>query len=203
MSEDSQVVRVQHLLSRFNSDEPQAFDDLFSFTQARLTRLARAMLKSYPVVRRWEGTDDIISGASMRLLRALQAARPKTARHYFRLAALQIRRELIDLARKHSGPEGLAAHHETHDPASGLAPVENASDSTHDPARLTDWTVFHEQAGALPDEASEVFDLIYYDGLTQAEAARLLDVSEKTVKRRWRDAKLALYNALGGRLPGI
>ncbi len=55
----------------------------------------------------------------------------------------------------------------------------------------------------LPDELSSVFDLIYYQGLTQAEAAEVLGVSEATIKRSWREARLALHDALGGRLPGV
>ena len=44
-------------------------------------------------------------------------------------------------------------------------------------------------------------DLLYYQGLTQAEAAEVLGVSERTVKRRWQAARLALHDALGGEIP--
>jgi DNA-directed RNA polymerase specialized sigma24 family protein len=46
-------------------------------------------------------------------------------------------------------------------------------------------------------------DLLFYQGLQQAEAAAVLGVSERTVKRRWQSARLALHEALGGRLPGV
>jgi DNA-directed RNA polymerase specialized sigma24 family protein len=49
----------------------------------------------------------------------------------------------------------------------------------------------------------EVFDLLFYQGLAQAEAAAVLGVAEITIKRRWRGARMRLVQALGGRLPGL
>jgi len=80
---------------------------------------------------------------------------------------------------------------------SGHAPPGPA----HDPARLAAWGEFHEKIGALPDEEREVFDLLWYQGLSQAEAAELLNVSERTIKRRWQSARLRLYEALQGEVP--
>ena len=48
----------------------------------------------------------------------------------------------------------------------------------------------------------EVFDLLWYHGLTQDEAAALIGVSVRTVKSRWRSARLRIAEALGGELPG-
>ena len=49
----------------------------------------------------------------------------------------------------------------------------------------------------LPEAEREVFDLLWYEGLTQAEAARVLGVTDRTVKNRWRSAKLELQRVLG------
>jgi DNA-directed RNA polymerase specialized sigma24 family protein len=46
-----------------------------------------------------------------------------------------------------------------------------------------------------------VFDLIWYQGVGHKEAAALLDISAKTVKRRWQAACLHLHEALHGELP--
>ena len=54
-----------------------------------------------------------------------------------------------------------------------------------DPANLAAWAEFHAQVEHLPEEQREVFDLLWYQELSQAEAATLLGVSERTVKRRW------------------
>jgi RNA polymerase sigma-70 factor (ECF subfamily) len=118
-----------------------------------------------------------------------------------------MRRELIDLARHYGGPEGPGAHHSTQARRNGAGnvgsnpPAYEPSDVTHDPERLAAWTEFHRQVEALDDEDREVFDLLWYQGLTQAEAATLLGVSERTISRRWLAARLSLHRALGGHLP--
>jgi RNA polymerase sigma-70 factor (ECF subfamily) len=118
------------------------------------------------------------------------------------LAAVQIRRELIDLARHHYGPQGAAAHHHSQAPAAAAQqPAHEAADLSGEPSRLAAWGEFHEQVAILPEEEREVFELIWYQGLGRAEAAALLDVSVKTVQRRWQAACLRLHQALGGSLP--
>ena len=46
-----------------------------------------------------------------------------------------------------------------------------------------------------------MFDLVWYHGMTQAEAALVLGLSEAKVKRLWVAAREQLKTALGGRLP--
>ena len=43
-----------------------------------------------------------------------------------------------------------------------------------------------------------VFDLLWYQGLPQAEAAALLSLAVPTVKLRWMKARLQVQQALGG-----
>jgi RNA polymerase sigma-70 factor (ECF subfamily) len=203
MSSDSQVFRVQALLDLHASGVPRARDELTALAYAHLTRLAQAMLRKYPGVQRWEETDDVMQGASLRLYRALADVTPATPADFFRLAAAQIRRELIDLARRFAGPHGLGARHESHDPAQGDQPIDHASDETHDPSHLAEWSAFHQHAGSLPDPQRAVFDLIYYQGLSQPEVAEALGTSERTVRREWQKARVALHDAIGGRLPGV
>jgi RNA polymerase sigma factor (sigma-70 family) len=59
------------------------------------------------------------------------------------------------------------------------------------------------QAESLPDDEREVFGLVWYQGLTHAEAAAILGVSTKTVQRRWHSACLRLHEVMGGDLPGF
>jgi RNA polymerase sigma factor (sigma-70 family) len=77
------------------------------------------------------------------------------------------------------------------------------SDLTNEPGQLALWGEFHEKVEALPEEERQVVDLLWYQGLTQAEAGVVLKVSERTVKRRWQEARLHLYDALHGELPGL
>jgi RNA polymerase sigma-70 factor (ECF subfamily) len=160
------------------------------------------MLREFPGVHRWEQTDDVLQNALVRLCRALRAVTPPTPRDLFRLAAMQIRRELLDMARRYSGPQGLKANHASQQADLREDGAFEAADSTYDPVRLIEWTQFHHEVDRLPDEDREVFDLLYYQGLSQADAAVLLGVSDRTIKRRWQSARLALHEALGGRIPG-
>ena len=85
--------------------------------------------------------------------------------------------------------------------ASSSAFDVTASSGSFDPQRLANWSDFHNQAEQLPPEEREVFDLIYYQGLSQAEAAAVLNTSERTIQRRWQTARLTLNDTLDGRLP--
>jgi RNA polymerase sigma-70 factor (ECF subfamily) len=76
-------------------------------------------------------------------------------------------------------------------------------DQADAPGELDAWTDFHAAADILPEEIREVFHLIWYDGLEQADVAAVVGVSERTVRSRWQRARLAIHHALGGRLPGI
>ena len=71
----------------------------------------------------------------------------------------------------------------------------------HAPATLDGWTEFHAQVEALPEDERQAVGLLYYQGLSQEEAAAVLGVSVRTVKRRWQSARLLLAKALRGEPP--
>jgi RNA polymerase sigma-70 factor (ECF subfamily) len=196
------LVQIQGWLARLQAGDAAARDALLGCAAERLRQLAQRMLQTYPRLRRWEQTDDVLQNAMLRLYRTLSDVPPPTARDFLRLAALNIRRELLDLTRHYYGPQGHGAKHATIDPDDSAAALhEPAAQASCDAGGLAAWSDFHEQVGRLPDEEREAFDLIWYQGLSQAEAAELLGVHERTVKRRWQSARLKLHEALGGELP--
>ena len=200
-----QTLQIQLRLDRLRAGDDRARAELLSITCDRLTRLARKMLRGYPGVARWEQTDDVLQDAALRLCRALAVTTPESPRSFFNLAAVQIRLALIDLSRHYYGPQGLGANHASRVPQpDNLAqgPLDGLASDTSEPGMLANWTEFHEQVEALPEETREVFNLIWYQGLTQAESARLLGLSERAVRWRWRVARLALHQALGSSPPG-
>jgi RNA polymerase sigma-70 factor (ECF subfamily) len=193
--------RLQSQLDRLRAGDLSARDALLADTADRFRDLAQRMLKDFGRVRRWEETDDVFQNAMLRLWTALKDVRPPTVREFCGLAALQIRRALLDLARQHFGPEGIGAHHDTR----GDSPTHAAPDpmtSTYDPSRLAAWTEFHERVEALPPEEREAVDLVWYQGLPQGQAALLLGVSEPTLKRRWWSARRRLHEVLKDQFPG-
>jgi RNA polymerase sigma-70 factor (ECF subfamily) len=61
-----------------------------------------------------------------------------------------------------------------------------------EPEDLAQWTQFHTLVESLPEDEREVFNLLFYEALTQEEAAQLLGVNVRTIKRRWQSARLKL-----------
>jgi len=202
-----QTLQIQGWLNRLRAGDESARKELLNCACERLTRLTRKMLKGYPRLKRWEQTDDVMQNASVRLYRALSQVTPAGAADFFRLAALNIRRELLDLAKHYYGPQGRGTRHasvaQRPDDESGAPAAYEPPDAGGEPHRLAAWTEFHRQIDRLPDEEREIFDLLWYQGLSQAEAASLLNVSERTIKRRWQSARLKIHEALHGELPEL
>lgn len=191
-------------LELMRAGDPTARQRLIEHSCERLRGLARKMLRRFPRVRRWEETDDIFVEAVTRLHRALETVRPESPRHFYNLAATQIRRVLIDLSRRYYGAEGLGSHHDTaaHRPDSNTTPKSEQDDTSNEPSNLLEWTEFHEQVDKLPDEEREVFNLLWYEEMSQDEAAEVLGVTARTIRRRWQNARYRLQKArLGEPLP--
>jgi RNA polymerase sigma-70 factor (ECF subfamily) len=199
------TIELQRWLDLLRAGDDRGRRELINHASDRLQKLTRRMLKGYPQVRRWEQTDDVLQNALLRLYRALAEVRPESLRHFYNLAALQIRRELLDLSKHYFGPEGEAAKHQTNG-GEGTdgdhRPLEGRADDTDEPETLEGWTEFHAQVEALPELEREVFNLLWYEGLSQPETAEVLHTSLRTVKRRWQAARLLLYQALHGDKPG-
>lgn len=158
--------------------------------------LARRMLSGSPQIRRWAETDDVVQSALLRLYRALGAVTPNDPKHFVRLAALQVRRELIDLSRRFANPESFAANHDTNSCDGDRQRVDHAAtDNSGEPGRLAEWTRFHETVESLPEPDRQLFEMVWYLGLTQDEIADLLDCSARTVRRRWDDVKRSFLTA--------
>jgi RNA polymerase sigma-70 factor (ECF subfamily) len=206
MTEDT-TIQLQRCLDRLEAGDPAARRDLLGVASARLRRLARKMLRADGRLRRWVESGDVLNDAVLRLSRALEVVAPETPREFFRLAALQVRRELADLGRHHFGPCGAAAHHQSIPPHEGFpggAPAAaDPPDCRDEPSVLAAWAEMHEKAGALPEQQRDTFDLVYYQGLSHSEVAALLGVSTKTVQRRWHAACLTLHELMGGELPDL
>jgi RNA polymerase sigma-70 factor (ECF subfamily) len=191
------------LVERHQAGDPAAREHLIAAACGRLERLARKMLRGFPGVGRWEDTADVLQNALIRLDRALRAVAPSSSREFIGLAAEQIRRELLDLARRHRGPHGHGRNHE-----SGMNVGDAARDGLDPPAadpdagELERWAALHEAVEKLPPAEREVFVLTFYHKWSQAQIAELFQVDERTVRRRWKAAAELLHDALGGDLPG-
>jgi RNA polymerase sigma-70 factor (ECF subfamily) len=195
---DPSTTQLQVWLQRWNAGDAAARELLLRHTCDRLRHLARHMLRDFQRLRSREETDDVLQTALVRLQQALEDVRPASIKEFFALATVQIRRVLIDLSRHHFGPLGAGRREQplAAPPGEESRPQYEGEDTTHEPGQLASWREFHEQVEALPPEEREVFDLLWYQDLSQADAAALLEVSVPTVKRRWLSARLRLREAL-------
>ncbi|MCA9049589.1 MAG: sigma-70 family RNA polymerase sigma factor [Planctomycetaceae bacterium] len=170
-----------------------------------LQQACRRQLACFPDVRRWEQTDDIFQQSVMKLVRAVGASPPQSRRHLENLAALQVRRTLIDLARRYAASLTMNRDHWT--PGCRRCDVhatESAVDSSAEtsPESLLEWSELHEQVDQLPPEDREVFQLIWYRGMDKPAVAELLSVDLRTIQRRWRSARQMLTGRLV-RMPSL
>lgn len=208
MAADDAEPRLAALLDRLadgGGDADGIRTALFDIAHGRMQSLASRMIRGFPHVQRWDDTADVVQAAAIRLHRALATVDLHDPRHVLRLAALQIRRELLDLARKYASPDSFAAHHETNALATAdgiVMQVDRAADPSAEPADgLEPWSRLHEAVAALPGEDRELFDLVWFMGATQHDIARLTGSSARTVRRRWDEIKRRLVAALGDDAP--
>src|SRR5262249_18132758 len=141
------AIQLQSWLERMQAGDNAAREALFAHLEQRMRRLTRKMKKGYPQIPRWEQTDDVLNSAILRLVRALETVHPTSPRHLLNLAALELRRELIDLKRHLFGPLGKAQKHESRE-LGGEAGLDPAAPSG-DASQLTTWTEFHRSVDGL------------------------------------------------------
>lgn len=195
---------IQGILDRHANGDEAAKDELIKFAMERLRRLARKMLRENAAVKRWNDTDDVLQNALVRLHRALLTERPETTQRFISLAAMQIRRELIDLWRHFYGPAGHGARYISDpgdgDPSGNRRPLHEPAGANTGPEDQVDREIdIHLAVEKLPEEMQVLVDRSIYLGMTQEEIAQELGISTKTVKRRWREARLKLEQLLSPR----
>ncbi len=198
-SETDSIIAVRHWLHRHQSGDEQAKTELLNVSMRRLRLLARRIILDIPKVRSVEETDDLLQSSVVRLWKYLLESSPASPVDYFRLAACMIRRELIDLSRRHFRSEVERTDNGSKDRVFEVEPDNECVGSdpeTFDPQRLAQWTEFHEYIERLPDEDRVLFDLLWYQGLTMDETSVLLAIPLRTLGRRWKLVRVRLYREL-------
>jgi RNA polymerase sigma factor (sigma-70 family) len=192
MSQENTTAEVQRYLDALAGDSPAEpiVRALLDRAAHRLHVLCGNLLhRSYPRLTKPPSnleTEELLSGVVEGLLKAMRSVRPQTVRQFFALANQHMRWQLNDLARLlDEQPKSLELHE-------GLvpAPASSGSGITPDGRRML------AAIDKLPEDEREVFGLVRLQGLTKAEAAKVLDVSAKTVQRRLNRARVLLAEEL-------
>jgi len=188
----SHTSELHDLLERVRHGDFDARNRVIEHACDRLRRLTQKMLGKYPKVRRWAETDDVLQNSLLRLHHSMAELKPESVRQFYGLAAVQIRRELLDLAKHFLGAEGIGGNHHS----DGGESAESQTTDLLEPETLEAWARFHEHVDSLPQDEQEVVQLVWYEGFKQNEAAAVLGISLATLKRRWQSARLRLSEHL-------
>jgi RNA polymerase sigma-70 factor (ECF subfamily) len=206
VSDESTAV-LHGQLQRAVTGDAEARRRLLELTRNRLMRQARHFLHGrYARLEPFEQTDDIVQQLFIKILRHQDrfwvnaAGEPiSSLAEFFGHTSAWMRDVLCDLLRKVYGRgDDRPAPLLLGGGPSDTGPLHAPSSSTLDAEKLRRWTEFHEAVARLPDDLRAVFDLLWYQGVSQADAAALLGIAVPTVKLRWMKARLRVQQALGG-----
>ena len=197
MDEEHTTAVVQGYLDELADDRPAepVIRALLERAVHRLHELRAALLhRSYSRLTRPPlnlQVEERLGAVVERLLKALREIRPGTVRQFFALARQHMRWELNEMARRLDEQPTAAELRE------GMVPAPASSDSqlTADVRRML------EAIERLPEGEREAFELVRIQGMSQAEAARMLEVSVATVNRRLSRSLQLLAAELGDLYP--
>jgi RNA polymerase sigma-70 factor, ECF subfamily len=180
--------QVTQLLQAWGTGDRRALHKLMPLLQRELHGMAARYMGREKAGHTLQATA-LINEAYLRLV-DIKSANWQNRAHFFAVCARVMRRILVDHARSHNSPKrGAAAPHLSLNEA-----VIASSDSR------IDFMALDEAMAALAKvdaRKSEVVELRFFGGLTVAETAEVMHISEETVLRDWNFAKGWLMRELG------
>jgi RNA polymerase sigma factor (sigma-70 family) len=206
VSDESTTV-LQGQLERALTGDAEARGRLLELARDRLMRHARRFLHGrYARLEPFAQTDDVVQQLYLKILQNQDRlwgnadGQPvRSLAEFFGHTSAWLRDVLCDLLRKEYGrDDNRPAVLPLDGGPSDAGPRHELGSTTLDPEKLRRWAEFHEAAARLPDELRAVFDLLWYQEMSQAEASALLGISLSTVKLRWMKARLQVQQSLGG-----
>ena len=179
---------ITEMLQRIKGGDPAARESLFAVLYQDLRTLARARLRHHETITLLD-TTSLVHESYLRFLNAHEldfADRGK----FFAYAASVMRSIVVDEVRKrHAERRGGSAVHVELDTSVGdaLAREDDHVIRVHDAL---------DELSALDPRLAQVVEMRYFAGLTEAEIAGVLGVTERTVRRDWDKARTLLFAAL-------
>ena len=185
--------QLTQLLARWRTGDEDAANGLLAATYEQMRRVARGFLRHERGDHTLQATA-LVHEAYLRLFKD-QPVDLESREAFFRLVAAQMRRELIDHARKRRAVKrggGLAEA--DFDDVIGSVPALEGSSNEEVFQRLDEALATFE--GEHP-RAGRVVRLRYFGGMSNDEVAAELNLSSGTVKRDFAFARAWLGRALG------
>ena len=178
---------VTQVLEAVGAGDDKAAEKLLPLVYEELRRLAAAKMAQQPPGQTLQATA-LVHEAYLRLV---GADRQDWAdrHHFFAAAAEAMRHILVDAARRKQ-----CAKHGGQQQRLDVDQLDIAAAAADDKLLLVNEAL---EKLALEDPLrAEVVKLRYFVGLTHAESAQVLNLSEKTVRRHWDFARVWLYQAI-------
>ncbi len=185
--EESGSGEVTRLLGRIAAGDETAWNRVYEIVLGDLQRVAGAMLRRERAGHTLQ-TLDVVHDAFVRLVR--EETTPENRGKFLAIAALAMRRILVDHARRRGAKkrgEGIA-------PVALPEALAQSSDANDLDLVAVDEALVELER--LEPELASLVNLRFFAGLSEADAALALGLSERTVQRRWIEAK----SFLSGRL---
>ena len=187
--DDAKQESVTQMLAAWAGGDQTALEQLTPLVYEELRRLARQRMRRERPGHTLQ-TTALANEAYLRLVDQTQV-RWQNRAHFFAIAAQQMRRILVDYARRRLYQKrGGGALQVT------LAEAEGLTDE-HTP----DLVALDEALRSLAEvdtRRAQVVELKFFGGLTNEETAEVLKVSTGTVERDWTIAKAWLHKTLKG-----
>jgi len=186
---DATRSRLTLLLAAARGGDKEAAGAVYTLLYDELRRLARAKLRAHQSMTLLD-TTSLLHESYLRLVGA-DALPVEDRHHFFAYAARVMRSVIVDFARARAAERrGGEAEHLALDTvlAEQIAAPEN------DVLRIHDALEALEGADA---RLARVVEMRYFGGMSEAEIAQTLGMSERTVRRDWEKARLLLRAAMG------
>jgi RNA polymerase sigma factor (TIGR02999 family) len=169
--------------------EVHASEELLPLVYDELRHLAAAQIARESGVQTLQATA-LVHEAWLRLVDEPSRVWQNRA-HFFRAAALAMRRILVDRARQKASLKRGGGRERV-----PIEEVDFAAQSPDDRVLLIDEALTRLEA-EMP-EVARVVTLKFFGGLTNKEVAEALEVTERTIERQWAYAKASLYQRIKG-----
>jgi RNA polymerase sigma-70 factor (ECF subfamily) len=178
---------VTHLLNDLQDGRPDAASKLLPLVYEELRRLARQQMRQERADHTLQATA-LVHEAYLRLVNQSDRSWQSRA-HFIAVAAQVMRRLLIDYARsRRMAKRGCGLHK-----VSLEEPLLFSEEQSEELVALDEAL---ERLAQFDERLSRIVELRFFGGLTVDEAAAVLGISPKTVKRDWSVARAWLHREL-------
>jgi RNA polymerase sigma factor (TIGR02999 family) len=176
------------LLLAWRGGDRAASDELLTHLYQELRRLARSQLARERGDHTLQPTA-LVHEAYLRLVE-VERVEWQSRAHFLSMAARTMRRVLVDHARKRGAAKREAGRRITLEPELAVTPAPDVEVLELDRAL--------QALAEVDPERAQIVEMRFFAGLTIEEIAGVLELSPRTVKRRWRASRAWLYEALSG-----